>query len=922
MILEGFEIENWGCIRRLAVEDLPATGIVVLHGPNGTGKTTVIEALRACLMDKKSTSRALGRGMPKNSSARPRVSVTFRSSGTTWRITKQFGGKDSRLESRTTAGQWKLETADATEAHDRAAQLAGGDDSSRGLQQLLWLTQAEFHLPAAKDFDPSVQSRLRAVLGVLQTPLDDRFIEQVKSAWSRWFSGSNKPGEKPKPKKTSMLDRELQALEERRNELAGYETRYRESEAMIERSADLQIQSRDLDRQLEQKTRECEQLQNEYRASLTRLEANRHAAEKAVGCEKVLTDAKARREERTRQEQALVEMKRLLEMAASDTENKEQRVQAALQSVSSLKQEKQALANLGLALQARLQDVSRRREMLELRERARIARENMKLAEQVADAVDALKTQLHTHPAPEPAKLQELEKNRHQRSKSLAELDAAAIAITLVGEPGAARANLTIDGVAVRQDGTAAGEAPSRHSVRRHAAIVIPGWGRAEISRGSDARSLDEIEKELNKVELAFADGLAPFGIPASDPAALDRLRTLAAEKKAREPELLSKEAELKRLAPKGLDQLRQDVAQLENRLLAKESAPETTGHPRDLETSDGDLDELAANLEAEINANHEGVRRAEGEIADAEKNLDSRDGLRHQESRAREKLATLKAEVDALAKEIERLGTPEHLDLTLGTAEQDLVRARAGLEATKLSADEETVRERLEAADQAVRGLREVNLQVQKDFHELRGRLMEAEGLHQDRATAAARVEELAFKTSREKLEADAYDRLYALFEECREKQLGTVLGPIRDRVLRWMRLLRIGNYQSIHFNDQFLPEKLISEGGAVELEVGEESTGTIEQIGLMVRLALGSALAQPEDPVVALLDDPLTHSDRRRLDLMRAVLRSAAAGDPGVSPPAGPVQVLVFTCHPEWFNIEGARVIDLADPKVLSRQ
>src|SRR5205085_5880078 len=134
----------------------------------------------------------------KNSTDKPRVSVTFAAGGTTWRITKHFGGKESKLESRTPAGQWKLETSDASEAHERTRQLTGGSDSALGLYQLLWLTQAEFRLPDAKRFDAGVQSHLRAILGVLQTPLDDRFLGRVSTEWSQWFSARGKPGDKPK----------------------------------------------------------------------------------------------------------------------------------------------------------------------------------------------------------------------------------------------------------------------------------------------------------------------------------------------------------------------------------------------------------------------------------------------------------------------------------------------------------------------------------------------------------------------------------------------------------------------------------------------------------------------------------------------------------------------------------------------------
>ena len=80
MILEGFEIENWSCIKRIAVDSLPPTGVVVLHGPNATGKSSIVAALRACLMDYPATSASQGlkRWFTKNGDDKPRVSVTFR----------------------------------------------------------------------------------------------------------------------------------------------------------------------------------------------------------------------------------------------------------------------------------------------------------------------------------------------------------------------------------------------------------------------------------------------------------------------------------------------------------------------------------------------------------------------------------------------------------------------------------------------------------------------------------------------------------------------------------------------------------------------------------------------------------------------------------------------------------------------------
>jgi hypothetical protein len=35
----------------------------------------------------------------------------------------------------------------------------------------------------------------------------------------------------------------------------------------------------------------------------------------------------------------------------------------------------------------------------------------------------------------------------------------------------------------------------------------------------------------------------------------------------------------------------------------------------------------------------------------------------------------------------------------------------------------------------------------------------------------------------------------------------------------------------------------------------------------------------------------------------------------------PAGPLQIIVLTCHPEWFRDERATVIDLEDVAVMQR-
>jgi len=941
MIIEGFEIENWSCIERVAVEGLPPAGVVVLHGPNGTGKSSTIEALRACLMDKKSTSRALERGFPKNSAERPRVSVTFRAGGTSWRITKQFNSKDSRLESRTPGGQWKLETADPSESHDRARQLAGGSESHLGLHQLLWLTQAEFRLPDPKKLDADVQSRLRAVLGVLQTPLDDRFLGRVKEEWSRWFSARNKPGERPKLKPGCPLERDLNLLERYEGELAGVEAEYREFEKMIERSGKLEVSARDLNRQLVEKSILRDRLQQEYAESRARLEAHRYAAEKVGRAESALGEPRAMKQRRADAERCIRDEEAAAEEARRGVEETGGRLRAAEDRLRGLRRHLQGLGIAGRELQERLAGMSERRSRMELAERLEAVRDRLQRAVEADARLEELKKQVRERPTPEDATIKRLEGNRANAARARADLDASTIALTLHPDPGAAAADLLIDGTPAAGAGPMPDRTSIRHSIRRRAEIAVPTWGRFEVIRGADARSLDQIEDDLDKLERQFAEWLAPFGIAASDPTALDQLRGTAAEGRLRSPELKRRREELAQLAPGGLDALRGEADELGKRLQARTAEPDGGPGLASFALDAGQLDGATGDLKKSIRDNDAEVAAAEGSIESLELQIEGQAaanpaahpsgagsggrripaaGLREQEATAKERLTSLVAKLVALRDGLGPLPTAERIEQAIRDAEVALATARDELDSSRLSEGEQTVRERLDAACEGCRALDGRRTAVDRELHELRGALGQSEGLHQKRAVVAARVEELKRGTERETLESDAYDRLYALFEECRERQLGAVMGPIHDRVLRWMRLLRIGGYQKIHFNDQFLPEKLIAGDGAIELSLAEESIGTVEQIALMVRLALGASLSTPEEPVVAVLDDPLTHSDVERLELMRTVLKSAAAGDAGLTPPAGPLQILVFTCHPEWFAIDGARVIDLSKTEALT--
>jgi DNA repair exonuclease SbcCD ATPase subunit len=907
MILEGFEIENWSCIRRLAIGNLPSTGIVVFHGPNGTGKSSIIAALRACLMDYASNSNAQGlhRNFPRNTNAKPRVSATFRAQGASWRITKVYGTRDSRLEKRNASGKWEQVVASAADAHSQTLELVGSSSSEEGLHQLLWLTQAEYRLPDPKKFDADVQSRLRGVLGVLQTPLDDRFIERVRKEWSRWFTSYNTPGQATKLKPQCSLSKSLAALEVCRDRSADIEAKFQNVEAMTERSLALEEGAQRIRTQLQEQSAARDRLQSEYEKSLTRLETHQRALERRAGAEESLEEAKTLKRQRVDAEARVIQSEQQARLAHEKASADEERLNAADTKLRENRRESRRLREAGAECQAKRDAAAQRLHEIELSRQANTARERLRRAEELQAQLDESANRAKERPAPTQTQIKQIEDNRSEAARLRAELQAAGILLIVRPDAGAAAPNVTLDGIArpprfLLADGTAI-----QAEIKQNAEIAIPGWGLVQVARVSDGRSLAQLLADTNRLDKQFAELVAPFGLAGDE--SLHELRARAAAFDARQAEQRRLQAELHSQAPHGIDALRRELSR---------------GAEMTMTVSAEELVQQSAMLKVELDANAASIRAIEQAIESLDNEIDREpEGLRRQAGRSRLQAASAETALQVHRADLKRLPTGEQIEAVVKSAESALAQATRDLEEARLSADEQTIRTRLDQAraevDSTISRLKE----VERDYNQVKGALSQTAGLHQDRAAAAAQVEWLTTAIKRERLESQAIDRLYAVFEECRQKQLGAVMGPIHDRVLKWMDQLKIPGYEAILFNDQFLPDRLMPRNGAADFAFDEESVGTIEQMALMVRLALGSALSTAKEPVTAVLDDPLSHSDFDRLKRMHAVLQSAASGDSSSRPPAGPLQILLFTCHPDWFPIEGARAIDLGNPDILRK-
>ena len=129
----------------MAIDGL-TDGLNIVIEPNETGKSTLLEALRAAFFVRHSTKNQLAQSFaPHGEAVAPEIEVGFEADGVTWSVTKRFL-KGASIEITGPKGR-----AQGDEAEARLHALLGsvrdttqrGDPASYGALGLLWVAQTE-----------------------------------------------------------------------------------------------------------------------------------------------------------------------------------------------------------------------------------------------------------------------------------------------------------------------------------------------------------------------------------------------------------------------------------------------------------------------------------------------------------------------------------------------------------------------------------------------------------------------------------------------------------------------------------------------------------------------------------------------------------------------------------------------------------
>jgi energy-coupling factor transporter ATP-binding protein EcfA2 len=148
MIIRHIKVENWRSLVN-PVEIAFNENINILHGSNGQGKSTLVEAMRMAFLDRFSlTGSDVGKIQPWGRELSPKVEIEFSDQGSTYRLCKKFLADKSCTVARLEAGTWmKYREGEAADEWARSlfhAQAPGKGVSKAdhwGLARILWIPQ-------------------------------------------------------------------------------------------------------------------------------------------------------------------------------------------------------------------------------------------------------------------------------------------------------------------------------------------------------------------------------------------------------------------------------------------------------------------------------------------------------------------------------------------------------------------------------------------------------------------------------------------------------------------------------------------------------------------------------------------------------------------------------------------------------------
>lgn len=851
-----------------AIDDL-TDGLNIVIEPNETGKSTLLEALRAAFFVRHNTRNQLAQSFaPYGEAVGPEIKVTFDVNGAPWSLTKRFL-KSPLLEITGPQGRAQGDDAEArlnTLLGSVRDTSRGGDVSTYGALGLLWVAQTEALAVSGPGqiVRDTIASTLEAEVGSIMggeayRRVRQRIDAQYELYWSP--SGQRRGRQNDARERADAAEAAARGANER---LAALEKSFSDLDAARGR---LKIVQREIADETDAQARKDLVASLEIARAAAQILSTRKAEQEAAAAKlKGLEDLKSRHAAATISRD---NAKSALETARAKRAELSETLSTAKTKVASAREELEAArserqdARAALAAGEQALHLSRRQAATAAARRRHDELLKLEQLHREADAVAATAIPTKT--------IETLEANDRAVGQAQAVVDAGATRLTLSG---------TVDGVTIDGEPMSAGE----RTITRAAHIAI-GGAQLIVSPPAAAASAEETlvvairKRKAALDELQIPDlAAARSRNEAARDAAAD-LRTLSARIEAATP------ADETLQIAAGAEALKLFVAELASQASEAEiTLPDVTTLAAALEAADTKLARAEGTQDSAIAA----LRRAEE--ADAP--------LALAEAGAVSDLAN----TTALRQEIEARPEWVPLDADLDRARETAAGAAVQLEEAKRNAsahDISAINRKIEIIDARIRVASDTRNRLETEIARLEGNVESEGGLGLADRAAAAQEEVVAADAALQRAteEADTLKLLRDTLESARNETAAKFVGPVARRAKRYISQL-LPDCDLTFADDLTLAS--VSRAG-VDESCAALSRGTQEQLAVLTRIAFADLLLEQGRPVSLILDDPLVYSDDGRLDIMIEILIEASAR----------MQIILLTCRDRAFrHIPGNRV------------
>lgn len=875
MIVRELGIENFRKFRqpiRLTGFD---NGLNLVCEPNETGKSTVLEALRAVLFERHSSrSERILSFRPHGDDVAPVVDLKFEVGGGAWTVRKRFIQKaEVSLE-----GPGVRATGDEAEERLQAllgftrAGNRGADENTRGALGLLWLEQGSSFVlgapgqAARRTIEEVLAGEVGAVTGGRRTAV---VVQAIEKSLGEFVTATGRP--------TKRLAAAQEALETAKANAVAAQQELTEFEGVLARLDSKRGEYRRLLRDLEdpEQTEQLKALESDLqRATL--------AAQALQTSEALLREAAGVRERLEARSTARGELRAALAAA----EAKLVEVRAAAQNISAdLEAAKKSEADVARELEAAraalrdAEDQARAAQVLRAgaarRQAVSAAFVRLDKAEALSRELEAAEAEVEASPVT-PDILEQVEALERRRVETHSAATAGAATVRLALRPEAPR--VSWNGNAVEPD---------------HSAPVI---GRLVI----DIEGVGTVTAE------------PPLGGEAAQAAmraAVDDLNAYLAGVSVATVAEARSQARRRALAEQVVDTL--------TRRLADSCPPDTVlGHG-------AGLDALRGFLAQEARPDEDTVSAAPPEAQADERWETARSRERAAEGRREAAVLALRkaeaedirqtAAVERAQADVERLATDltgdidglgdEALALALAEAQTAEARAVIGRDEARRAAqglDEAAITKRRDFLAAKLEQMRDDRLSLVQEIAMLeeRAKTLGGAGPASRAAVTAELVDAAQAMFSRLQEEAEVLGLLDRVIRETQQEASRRYLAPITNRVAPYVT--RLLPNASIAFSEDYAPERLIRSGRE---EVAEHlSKGTQEQLAVLTRIAFADLLIEKGKPASLVLDDALVFADDDRFETMLEILAEASTR----------MQVIVLACRTSAYRgTPGNRII-----------